>query len=162
MYLSTPPQIDHANLRPVCNRNCGRIGCVRRVWPRPRRKETDKRGAERPDKRAIEHNAKPIKDTRGRNNGYFWSRAHFFGHAWARRPCAVHGGGRLRGQNPRHDVGGFVTNVGITFELKELIPWGESRVALGYADGYSRPQPVPLHVAAWLFRAQMKHVAGRK
>ena len=65
-------------------------------------------------------------------------------------------------KNPRHDVGGFVTNVGITFELKELIPWGESRVALGYADGYSRPQPVPLHVAAWLFRAQMNHVAGRK
>lgn len=25
-------------------------------------------------------------------------------------------------KNPRHDVGGFVTNVGITFELKELIP----------------------------------------
>ena len=25
-------------------------------------------------------------------------------------------------KNPRHDVGGFVTNVGITFELEELIP----------------------------------------
>ncbi len=45
---------------------------------------------------------------------------------------------------PRHDVGGFVTNVGFTFELEELIPGSESRVALGYADGYSRPQPVPL------------------
>ena len=45
---------------------------------------------------------------------------------------------------PRHDVGGFVTNVGITFELEELIPGSESRVALGYAGGYSRPQPVPL------------------
>lgn len=44
----------------------------------------------------------------------------------------------------RHDVGGFVTNVGITFELEELIPGSESRVALGYADGYSPPQPVPL------------------
>ena len=40
---------------------------------------------------------------------------------------------------PRHDVGGFVPNVGFTFELEELIPGSERRVALGYADGYSRP-----------------------
>ena len=57
-------------------------------------------------------------------------------------------------ENTRHDVGGFVSNVGITFELEELIPGSESRVALGYADGYSRPQPAPLYVAAWQIRAR--------
>jgi len=73
----------------------------------------------------------------------------------AQRVIALpHGATRLRADNACHDVGGFVSNVGITFELEELIPGSESRVALGYADGYSRPQPVPLYVAAWQIRAR--------